>query len=356
MRIFSKIKYVIWKLALITHLRHGRKVGLGILILHSSFLIGQDIHFSQYASSPLNLNPALTGAFDGQYRFTAIERRQWYTITVPYQTFGVSADAAHIAKLKNFGFGFSAYGDKAGDSHFSTFQANLSAAYFIKLNADSTHIISIGLQSGITQRKLDNSALTFDSQYNGFYYDPTLTSKEVLLRQSRMYPNLNAGITYTILLSDKLQINTGLSLLNINKPQQSFYNDNNIKLDQRFNIHSTITYKINERISIIPSLLYMSQGTYKEFDLGGYFKYALVNMPYMYRAIFVGTWARTRDAGFVVVGMDYDNLTVGISYDINYSNLVPASNAHGGFELSLIYIIRKQLLNKDKQRVCPEII
>ena len=38
-------------------------IGLN-LICHS-----QDIHFSQFNLSPLNLNPAMTGAFKGDYRF-----------------------------------------------------------------------------------------------------------------------------------------------------------------------------------------------------------------------------------------------------------------------------------------------
>lgn len=327
-------------------------------LLIFQFLIGhsQDIHFSQYTTSPLHLNPALAGAFDGECRLTAIERSQWYTVTVPYQTFGASVDVAQIKKLKNVGLGLSFYNDKTGDSRFSTFCMNLSLSYHLKLNADSTHILSFGLQSGVTQRKFDYSNLSFNSQYNGYYYDPALASQELFTRYTRVYPNLNAGIHYNMMLSEKLKVTSGISVYNINKPQQSFYNNNAIKLDQRFNIHASLAYSINQHISVLPSILWMSQGAYKELDIGGYVKYALVNMPYMYRAIYVGVWTRAKDAGFVAVGMDYDNISVGLSYDINYSNLTPASNAHGGFEVSLIYILKRQLTNKNKKRICPEII
>ena len=39
-------------------------------------LLAQDIHYSQYYASPLTLNPALTGKFNGYYRATAIYRDQ----------------------------------------------------------------------------------------------------------------------------------------------------------------------------------------------------------------------------------------------------------------------------------------
>ena len=37
----------------------------------------QDIHFTQWMFSPLNLNPAETGRFDGDYRVVGNYRSQW---------------------------------------------------------------------------------------------------------------------------------------------------------------------------------------------------------------------------------------------------------------------------------------
>ncbi len=44
----------------------------------------QDIHFSEFYNTPLQLNPSYTGFFNGDYRFTAIYRDQWSTIGVPF--------------------------------------------------------------------------------------------------------------------------------------------------------------------------------------------------------------------------------------------------------------------------------
>ena len=40
-------------------------------------LYAQDPHFSQFFSSPLTLNPAFTGKFDGAVRFIGDYRNQW---------------------------------------------------------------------------------------------------------------------------------------------------------------------------------------------------------------------------------------------------------------------------------------
>jgi hypothetical protein len=50
---------------------------------------------------------------------------------------------------------------------------------------------------------------------------------------------------------------------------------------------------------------------------------------------------RRKDAAIVSAGVDYNNLNVGVSYDFNTSDLDRASNGKGGYEISLIYIIRK---------------
>ena len=57
-----------------------------------NFYKSQDLHFSMYPLSPLNLNPALTGDFIGDIRANSIHRSQWAAVTVPYSTYSVSSD------------------------------------------------------------------------------------------------------------------------------------------------------------------------------------------------------------------------------------------------------------------------
>jgi len=42
-----------------------------------SVSLAQDPNFSQFFASPLTLNPALTGKFDGNFRLAGNYRNQW---------------------------------------------------------------------------------------------------------------------------------------------------------------------------------------------------------------------------------------------------------------------------------------
>ena len=90
--------------------------------------------------------------------------------------------------------------------------------------------------------------------------------------------------------------------------------------------------------------------------IGTFGKVILNNDEANYRAVYVGSWLRTKDAGCFVVAMDYGNINVGLSYDLNYSELKQASNKRGGFELSFRYIIKEKVLGRVKYSVCPSFI
>ena len=53
---------------------------LAFLVCMASVASAQDPNFSQFFASPLTLNPALTGKFDGVYRIAGNYRNQWPTI------------------------------------------------------------------------------------------------------------------------------------------------------------------------------------------------------------------------------------------------------------------------------------
>ena len=317
---------------------------------------GQDIHLSQFLASPLNLNPALAGDFDGDYRLVGNQRRQWASVTVPFQTFGLSADARDPLQIPGLGAGISMYNDVAGDSEFGTLQFNVAGSYRKAITSDSAHWISLGVQTGITRRKINYSDLSFDNQYNGTRFDPTLPDGENFSRERRTYPNLNAGLVWAFKIAPRKSVKAGAGLFNINQPKQSFFDNNEITLDRRWVLHAEADYYLAADWDLIPALLYQRQGPHSELNLGGSVRYTLDPSPLHYRAIYGGLWTRAADAGFVSVGMDYDQWKVGVSYDLNYSQLTTASNGRGGLEVSVIYIFKTLKIKRAQFRNCPDYI
>ena len=313
----------------------------------------QDIHFSQFNLAPLNLNPAMTGSFDGDYRIGGNHRNQWSSVTTPYRTFGLSMEKNKFLK-EAASAGIQINQDRAGDSRFNTFQINLSGSYLIKFK-DTNNFLSLGSQIGFTNRNLDYDPLSFDAQYNGYQYDPSLPNQESFLRNSRTYANFNLGLAH-FFDREKLSIQSGIAIFNLTAAKQSFYNDNNIRLDPRLVVHSKGVYNISKKINFLPGLLWMKQGKHKEMILNLETEYILVNFMRTYRSLWAGVSYRNKDALFLTTGMNYDNWKIGLSYDVNISKLVPASMLRGGFEVAIIYIIDKSPIEMIIHRICPDYI
>lgn len=313
----------------------------------------QDIHYSQFFNSPLNLNPALTGMFKGDYRFVANLRNQWASVTVPFTTFSLGADAQNPFHTRNLGLGAFINHDQAGDSRFKTVQVNFTGAYIKSLNSDSTLVISGGLLAGVTFRSLTSSALNFDQQYDGYQYDPQLPTGENLDRESRVYPNFNIGVSLYQKMAKRGYILGGISWHNLQKPKQSFFTSNDIKLDRKFNIHAEGAYTVADQWDIIPSVNFQFQGKYSEVVPGVTARYVLTDEKGLFRAVHAGGWFRVKDAFYVLGGIEFDNWKAAVSYDINTSDLVPASNKRGAFELSLIYILDSFNPKRISHRICP---
>ncbi len=327
-----------------------------LLMLVSWNSQAQDIHFSQFQVAPMNYNPALAGQFDGDLRFIANQRTQWRSVTVPYSTIGGSIDARNLKDVAGLGTGLSIYQDKAGDSHLRTLQINLAGSYLVPVSSDSVHTLSAGIHIGMTNRKIDYSELRYDSQWSGFSYNPGLSSNEVYARDARTYLNINAGIAWYMKPEKRKEFTAGISLFNINNPRQSYKDDDFVKLDTRLHMHIGANLPLNEDLDLMPSAMFQFQGTFAEMIFGTSVKYILNDEAGMYRTVFGGFYYRTKDAGYILAGMNYDQWRVGISYDINLSGLKPASNAKGGLEFSVVYIFKKFRPEQVNHRICPDYI
>ena len=155
------------------------KIGIVFLALFSLDLQAQDIHFSQFYNSPLNLNPALAGNFDGNYRFAGNYRNQWSSVTIPFATFSMSGDARNVFGISKAGAGVIFNNDNTGDSRFRTTIFNVAGSYGFDINGDSSNRITAGIQTGVT-----NKTLSFD------YYIYTKILNPISKKICFIHPNI----------------------------------------------------------------------------------------------------------------------------------------------------------------------
>jgi hypothetical protein len=83
------------------------------------------------------------------------------------------------------------------------------------------------------------------------------------------------------------------------------------------------------------------QQPFREIIAGGTFSKRMGDEYASTTTIHAGMYYRHNDAVVPVLKFDVNQLSIGLSYDINISTLAPASLNRGGFEISLGYLVIK---------------
>jgi type IX secretion system PorP/SprF family membrane protein len=319
--------------------------------LKSLCLVAQDHHFTQFYAAPLQLNPALTGAFDGKYRVGGVYRDQWRTLLdQPYQTYAFGADMRfavnRTASAKDkIGAGFSFMHDKVNQIGFSTTQFAFSGAYHKSLNALNTQYLSAGIQFAFMQRNVNYDYLTFQDGFDGVSKFDKL-SYEKLPENNFSFGDLSMGVNYSSAPKGKVGLFVGLAMHHFAQPNISFYERPDIvpnKLFTRYSAQLNVPIPINRRVTFTPRVLTSLQGPHLEMNLGANIRSVMNTSG---TAIHIGGWARpvrnqnnmTLDAIALLFGMEFNNILFGLSYDLNLPTLTNYKKIQNAFEISLIYL------------------
>lgn len=329
------------------------RIGLaGAILLASPAAFAQDIHFTQFDASPLTINPAFTGGFDGTVRAAAIYRDQWRSILgsdAAFKTISASVDAPILRDLSVDDYlaaGIQLYSDKAGDGNLSNTSVLASIAYHKFLgggnSTDPNKVLTVGLQGGYSSKSVDLSKLYFSDEYINGNFNPGTSSEYQNLNNDNRYFTINAGIAWSHSPSERFGYTLGMGANNLNQPNDNFTKKINseVGLAMRYTAQAGFIWYTGDRLSIRPGLLYQSQATATEVTVGSEFNY-IVGIPEdrpLTTSVFVGVWSRLQDAMMVTAGVEHKNIRFGVSYDYNNSDLKPASNGNGAFEISIRYV------------------
>jgi len=307
---------------------------------------GQDIHFSQFYNSPLNINPALTGVFKEDVRFIGNYRRQWQSVPVPYLTFSGAFDMKfEHRKLPNgfFAGGFLINYDKTGDPELSTTNLTLSGSYTHRLT--DNNLLTLGVQFGSGQRALKLGQLSFGNQFNGDTYVPSADPRENLTDESIFYTDLSTGLNWRVQDGNgRFKMDLGFGLFHLTQPKVNFSNEATATLSRRMSIYLLATYQIQPKMDVLFMAMNQKQGAYTELIGGGALRYRLNQQRGKELAVQFGVNYRLigkKDAIIPTVEILYTAWKLGFSYDVNLSEFQLATDKNGGPELSLIYTITK---------------
>ncbi len=309
-----------------------------ICIFFFSLLKAQDSHFSQYSIIKSYLNPSLVGYQQEDFQVQLQRRSQWASVSKPFTTFSLAINQKNI--INNISWAAQLLNDKAGDSNFST--NGISFGISKKNNLSSKNNISAGILLGYYRRFLDHGSLFFIQNENIPSY-------------SVNFFDFSLGVTCEYELMHNITLLSGVSFFHINNPDQSFFNNKKVRLKNNNKIHSSLIYYVTPKAQINPSIYYTNHGEQKEIIFGVNMNYLLTNYIKDRVVLRASVFNRYNDAIIPMIGFKIDNFDIMISYDVNTSSLINASDYKGGFEFAIIYnwSIEKNSKNQEKL-VCPK--
>ncbi len=319
----------------------------------------QDIHFSQFFEAPLLRNPSLAGIFTGDYRVQGVYRDQWNSFTNAYRTGSFNAEyKMPIGKGNDFmTTGFQVLFDKAGTVGLTSTHLLPALNYHKSLSDERTMYLSLGFMGGMIRKSIDVSKMTTDNQYGGGGFDPTLPTGELLTSPNFTTWDGSVGMSFNTTFGENLSnsLFIGAAYHHLNRPKNSFYRNPDIELNPKYVFSAGVRFNIDDYTYFVLQADQSIQGSFRETIGGALYSYKLGGDPdNPVYTIHGGAFLRWRDALIPVIKLDMNNLSMALSYDVNVSQLRTASQARGGFELSLAYIGFLDRENSSRDKVlCP---
>lgn len=303
----------------------------------------------------MNLNPALAGVFGGDMRFVANYRNQWRSVPVKYETFAGSIenkfyfkkdknDPLHVKTLYNkyITGGLMVNHDKQGSLDLTTIQIGIPVS--LTLPVGKRIYMTGAILPMYGQRFLSGANATFDSQWNGVSYDPSLSANEPQLVDNNMvqYFDFCAGYNFRLQsLRRRSYFDYGVGGYHLNRPSHEFFDEDlDIRVHERYNTYFKGMLQISDNMDLYGQAIYQRQGGNQEviYGIGGRLHLSK-DHRYKELAMMVGVNFRHLDEDAVAPFLEvhYRTWLLGFSYDATLSDFQTANNGKGGPELSLIY-------------------
>lgn len=313
---------------------------LTCFIIHSS-LIAQDLNFSQFYMLPLLRNPGIAGVFEGDLRISGAYRNQWQSVTTPFRSGAMSVEYKIPFFWDDFiTVGLQATHDIAGDIKLKRTQLLPVINYHKSLSGEVDDYLSLGFMAGPVQSQFDPTKLRMNDQYQNGMYNPGNPTSQVFQRTGFSYWDASVGMSFSSGFGYDARYYVGAAVFHFNKPKVAFYTSNsNVSLDPKYVLNFGLTTPTSDLNDVRFFADIFKQGGHTEV-VGGLFYSIELDRDYeteLSTAIEFGSMYRWNDAVIPSVKLDYRQLAIGISYDVNVSKLKSASQLRGGFEITAVF-------------------
>jgi len=303
-------------------------------------LKAQDIHFTQFSFSPLHVNPAQTGGFNGTYRIGGIFRDQAAAVTgigSEFRTIHFFIDAnltKGFRKQDWVGFGMNFLQDRSGVISLGSGGFIAQAAYHLGVNKNSD--FSIGAQYGSVSMNIkDKDKAIFESSISGGGQSQDLMK----LQDRASFTDISVGVAYTTRLTNKKhKLVMGVNMARVNNPKVSLSSGGiGNRIGSMLSAHASLDYHLNDKLDLIPMIWIRNLKSNTQIAPQCMLSY-LFN-PQKEIRLNGGLGYRLGDALEIMAGMDIRNIKFQIGFDLTLSGQSAAQSpsGFGAVEFAAIY-------------------
>lgn len=314
---------------------------ISVMIFLQFFCNGQDIHYSQFFNSPLNVNPANTGVFNGDKRYMGSFRDQWRSVPVPWTTFSGSYDQkVYPGKSDDsfWGIGVMFNYDRQGESKLSLANLNVLASYNYIVNKNN--VLTFGALIGYAGRAFNESALTWDRQWDGTMFDPSLPHGENFDIHRVNFVETGAGINYRYQASERSKLDLGIAAYHLIEPKVNYDPREPSALPRRYSFSMNTSVRAGSKLDILLSGIHQIQNAYAVSSVVGQLKLYANQKRGTTTNLYLGGGYRFSESIFPMVAVEFNDIYVSFSYDIDQSGFNNTTNGRGGPELHFRYIMK----------------
>jgi type IX secretion system PorP/SprF family membrane protein len=288
-----------------------------VFLVIGNFAAGQQLPlYDQYLYNKFLINPAVAGS-DGYTSFNLTAREQWVGYSGAPRTFSFSVQARMLKRglsikqvnirRKVFrpksdgrvGLGGYVFSDKNGLIHRTGFQ--LAYSYHLWLRKATQ--LSMGLAFTGYHFKIDEKEIDFEDDN-----EPWLNND---LRRGIFVPDAACGI---YLLNARYNIGLSADQLFEATAKIGDFAYKNYRLDRHYYLFGDYVFKLNTKMDLRPSVLFMMSEQIKpQADIG---------LTYIFnQAFWAGITYRTSKAIIANLGVKYDNIFIGYAFDFTMSEM-----------------------------------
>jgi len=293
-------------------------------------LSAQDYYFSQFYSSPLTLNPAMTGLFNGDYRVVTNYRNQNEALT-PFNTYSASFDTKILQKILEqdvFSVGLVLVQDELLNKSVSNTVLMFSTAYHDRIGEND--YLAAGLQGGLYQTYVNMYAFTYPQQWDPITGEASLPITEQFQNTNIDLFDMNIGLIWYHYMGKSSSIFLGGAIFHVAQPETKYLNTNGY-LSRRYVFHGGAHAALNDKISLVPIFVVEYQNKANQVIIGTTVEYRSNNNAFKF-----GGWYKCSGMYTFYLGMEFKGVELGASYDFVSSSDYLGNNI-GGVEISLIF-------------------